>query len=825
MQVDFDKLNSNSDNYLDSLELSLTSILNAIEQLKDWVSWLNAKDSAMQAGLSPVVLAYESGKMESTDVTNAYRKGLYRSCAEYIIQKEAALSLFNGKLFEEKIKRFRDMSLYFEKLTKDELYAKLASKIPDFTKEASQSSEIGLLQRTIRNNGRAMPIRKLFDSIPNLLPRIAPCILMSPISVAQYFDAGGPKFDLVVFDEASQMPTCEAVGAIARANNMIVVGDPKQMPPTSFFSSGNVDEDNIEKEDLESILDDCLALSMPSKHLLWHYRSKHESLIAFSNSKYYENKLLTFPSPDDIATKVNYVPVAGYYDRGKTRQNAFEAKAVIEEIKRRLSDPLLSKRSIGVVTFSSVQQTLIQNLFDELMRTHPHLEAIAIDSPEPIFIKNLENVQGDERDVILFSVGYGPDVDGKVSLNFGPLNREGGWRRLNVAVSRARYEMKVYSTLRADQIDITRSASEGVAGVKAFLEYAEKGRATLTNQKTGVINIESGFEKLMADEIRKHGYDVVTNIGCSGYRIDIGIVNKEKPSEYILGILCDGNNYNAAKTAKDREIIQHEVLKLLGWTLHKIWSTDWWENPEGVIKEVLDAIRIAELNKDKIAEEQPESISIEPAKRLTSLDKSNGYQLQQLQAIKYSSVKAEYKLSNLEIVMSTSSDDFLQYRNFHKIKEQIHAVVETEGPIMRSLLARRVLAAWGISKLGIRINAQFEQLLGEANVVKTGIGSDIVFWGKNTNPDEYSAYRVTAANGQKRDAEDIPPEEIANAVKEILSHQISLPHDELVRETSRVFGFARSGTNVELAMKKGIAKAIAKGAVLEKEGRVVLNDV
>lgn len=821
LETDFDKPEQTSENYLDNLDNALTRVYESIEQLKDWTSWLNAKDTAIKVGLSPVVLAYESGKIESADVTNAYKIGLYRSCAEYIIQKEPSLSLFNGKLFEEKIRRFREMSHYFEKLTKDELYAKLASKIPDFTKEASQSSEIGLLQRTIRNNGRAMPIRKLFDSIPNLLPRIAPCILMSPISVAQYFDAGGPKFDLVVFDEASQMPTCEAVGAIARADNMIVVGDPKQMPPTSFFSSGNIDEDNIEKEDLESILDDCLALSMPSKHLLWHYRSKHESLIAFSNSKYYENKLLTFPSPDDIATKVNYVPVAGYYDRGKTRQNAFEAKAVIEEIKRRLSDPVLSKRSIGVVTFSSVQQTLIQNMFDELMRTHPHLESVAIDSPEPIFIKNLENVQGDERDVILFSVGYGPDIEGKVSLNFGPLNREGGWRRLNVAVSRARYQMKVYSTLRADQIDVTRSASEGVAGVKAFLEYAEKGRSTLSNQKTGVVNTESGFEKLMADEIRKHGYDVVTSIGCSGYRIDIGIVNKEKPSEYILGILCDGNNYNAAKTAKDREIIQHEVLKLLGWTLHKIWSTDWWENSERVIKEVLDAIKNAELNKEKIAEEQPEVISIEPAKLQTTIANGNGYQLQELQAIQYPSVKAEYKLSNLEVVLSTSSDDFLQYRNFQKIKEQIHAVIEAEAPIMRNLLARRVLAAWGISKLGTRINAQFEQLLGEANVLKTGIDGDIVFWSKNTSPDQYSAYRVSAANGQKRDAEDIPSEEIANAVKEILSHQISLPHDELVRETSKLFGFARSGTNVEIAMKKGIKKAIANSYVLEKDGRVI----
>jgi len=824
LQIDFATIDKISENHLVNLESSLTRIFENIEKLKDWISWLNAKEIAKKAGLSPIVLAYESGKIESSFVINAYKKGLYRSCAEYIIQKEPALSQFNGKLFEDKIRRFREISDYFEKLTKDELFAKLASKIPDFTKEASQSSEIGLLQRTIRNNGRAMPIRKLFDSIPNLLPRIAPCMLMSPISVAQYFDAGGPKFDLVVFDEASQMPTCEAVGAIARANNMIIVGDPKQMPPTNFFSSTNIDEDNIEKEDLESILDDCLALSIPSRHLLWHYRSKHESLIAFSNSKYYENKLLTFPSPDDIATKVNYIQVPGYYDRGKTRQNAFEAKAVIDEIKRRLSDPVLSKRSIGVVTFSSVQQILIQNMFDELLRTNPQLESVAMESMEPIFIKNLENVQGDERDVILFSVGYGPDMDGKVSLNFGPLNREGGWRRLNVAVSRARYEMQVYSTLRADQIDITRSASEGVAGIRAFLEYAEKGRSTLSIKKSGPEIIESGFEKLIAEEIRKHGYEVHTNIGCSGYRIDIGIVNKNKPSEYILGILCDGNNYHAAKTARDREITQHEVLKLLGWSLHKIWSTDWWENSDRVINGTLEAIKIAELSKGRVAEMlKPEHIIKEHAVAAQVFNSS--LIVEEKLVTNVDSAINEYNICILDEVMSVSSDDFLQYRNFEKIKDQINAVVETEAPIMRNLLARRVLSAWGISKLGNRINAQIEQLLSQLNLKSTVTDGIVVFWSEKVKPNEYLGYRVSTVNGQKRDAEDIPPEEIANAVKEVLSHQISLPNEDLVRETSRLFGFARAGTNVEIAMRKGINKAVINGYVYEKDGRVIYKEL
>jgi hypothetical protein len=821
--IDFTPFKNSPDNYISNLTSEITSAKETIEQLKDWVSWLNVRDTAIAAGLSPVINAYENGSVESQQVVHAFKKGLFRSSANYIIQKEPALSLFNGKLFEEKIRRFREISRQFEKLTKEELYAKLASKIPDFTREALQSSEIGLLQKTIRKNGRGMPIRKLFDAIPNLLPRIAPCMLMSPISVAQYFDASGPKFDLVIFDEASQMPTCEAVGAIARANNMIIVGDPKQMPPTSFFSStSNVDEDNIEKEDLESILDDCLALSIPSRHLLWHYRSKHESLIAFSNSKYYDNKLLTFPSPDDLATKVTAVPVEGYYDRGKTRQNSFEAKAVIDEIKRRLSDPVLSKRSIGVVSFSSVQQMLMQNMFDELLRTNPGLESVALDREEPIFIKNLENVQGDERDIILFSMGYGPDKEGKVSLNFGPLNREGGWRRLNVAVSRARYEMKVFSTLRSDQIDITRSASEGVASIKAFLEYAEKGRSMLGIRKMNVENVESGFEEVLADKIRQFGYIVNTNIGCSGYRIDMGIVHKEKPSQYMLGILCDGNTYNGAKTAKDREIIQQEVLKLLGWTVHKVWSTDWWENPERVINEILEAIKNAEANEGKeIVESIPESILFET-------DKSEPAPFNNLASAETVIVTDNhtpsnvYEICNLEIVYSTSSEDFLLYSNTQKIKDQIKQVLEIEAPLMRNLLAKRVLSAWGISKLGTRINAHFEWLLNDSVLNETKFDDSRVFWNDTLNPDSYTGYRVSTVNGQKRDPDDLPPEEIANGIREILSHQISLPNDELVREASRLFGFARSGSNVENAMKKGIKKAILNGLITDKDGRLII---
>jgi hypothetical protein len=598
--INFGSMQNNVADWKSELSKTAAGWLQNLNGLKDWYNWLAVKERALETDLQPLIAAYENGAVDSADLALQFEKGFYRSAAEYIIERTPQLATFNSSLFQEKIKRFREISSNFEKLTKQELYARLAARIPSFTQEASQSSEIGMLQRTIRNNGRAMSIRKIFDAIPNLLHRLTPCMLMSPISVAQYFDADSVKFDLVVFDEASQMPTCEAVGAIARGTTVIVVGDPKQMPPTNFFSTNNIDEENIDKEDLESILDDCLALSMPSHHLLWHYRSKHESLIAFSNAKYYDNKLLTFPSTDDIVSKVTFVKVEGYYDKGKSRQNKFEAKAIVDEVIRRLSDPVLALRSMGIVTFSSVQQILVEDLLTDVFKLRPDLERIALECEEPIFIKNLENVQGDERDVILFSIGYGPDENGKVSLNFGPINREGGWRRLNVAVSRARYEMKVFSTLNADQIDLNRSGSEGVAGLKAFLAYAEKGKTALPARVAEKSEQGLSFENLIAEELRKQGYEVHTQIGCSAYKIDLGIVDKENPTGYILGVLTDGKSYQNAKTSRDREIVQVDVLKLLGWNIHKIFSTEWWEKPDKVIDGIVAAIRLAEENKSKV---------------------------------------------------------------------------------------------------------------------------------------------------------------------------------------------------------------------------------
>ena len=783
-----------------------------LDKLKDWYQWLQSYNKLNELGIGFIAEEYKEKNIPTDLLTSSFCKSFYQAVIHYIIAKEPTLELFNGKIFNDIIAKYKQVSANFEDITKKELFARLASNIPSFTHEAIQSSEVGILQKNIRNNARGISIRKLFDQIPTLLSRMCPCMLMSPISVAQYIDTDADKFDLIVFDEASQMPTYEAVGAIARGKNVVIVGDPKQMPPTSFFSVNTIDEDNIEMEDLESILDDCLALSIPSKYLLWHYRSKHESLIAFSNSEYYDNKLMTFPSPDNIESKVRMVAVDGYYDKGKSRQNQAEAQAVVDEIARRLRSEELRKKSVGVVTFSVVQQALIEDLLSDLFIFHPELETFALECEEPLFIKNLENVQGDERDVILFSVGYGPDAEGRVSMNFGPLHRAGGERRLNVAVSRARYEMIIFSTLRSDMIDLNRTSSIGVAGLKRFLEYAEKGTKRILNTSTSIqpSEEETSIEKIIADKLRSLGYTVHTDIGCSGYKIDIGIVDTQNPSNYQLGIICDGKNYRRTKTVRDREIVQNNVLKALGWNICRIWTMDWWEKPDEVIASIQTAIvQGMKAPKPVVVQEKQEKeeerVQEKPMQLKSAYTSPSPIFVQNYNSTKVSSYHY-------------ASDDIFAAENKPILIAQIRKIVENEAPISKALLGKKILSEWGISRLGPRIDAYLETIFDTLHLYRIEHDGLVFCWKDEAQYRSYTEYRPDS----DRDAADLPPEETANAIRQILTDSISLPLPDLIKACAQIFGFARMGSNIEASMLRGIQEAVKKNYARVENGRATI---
>ena len=563
------------------------------ELWRDWYQWSSKRGDLVTRGYQPVVDFIETGH-SGEEASRALARTLFKEWALQMIDSDDELRRFNGLVFEDVIARYRQLTEHFQDLTKKELYCRLAARIPNISIEAATGSEVNILKRNIANGGRGTSIRHIIDQIPNLLPKLCPCMLMSPISVAQFIDLDQPKFDLVIFDEASQMPTSEAVGAIGRGKALIVVGDNKQMPPTSFFATQQVDDEDAEIDDLDSILDDCQALSLPDHYLAFHYRSKHESLIAFSNQEYYDGRLFTFPSADDRISKVSLVKVEGVYDKGGRRSNRAEAEAVVAEIIRRLSDEELSKRSIGVVAFSVVQQNLIEDVLMEELAGHPELEAKAFQAEEPIFIKNLENVQGDERDIILFSVGYGPDKDGNVSMNFGPLNNRGGERRLNVAVSRARYEMKVFSTLRAEQIDLRRSKAAGVEGLQKFLKYAE-GRPIAEPGTSGTPGTSVNTSSLASDiasALNALGYETTTGVGRSKFKVDVAVVDPADRERYFLGILIDSHSRAETKIARDRELTQPSVLRGLGWKVLRVWSIDWMQNRQRVLDNIVQALEV-----------------------------------------------------------------------------------------------------------------------------------------------------------------------------------------------------------------------------------------
>lgn len=795
------------DNWITETANQLHSIQTHLPYLKNWMNYVQLRKQGENLQLYWFISAYENKFCSAEDLTDYFHYTAHASIAQRVISQHEALSLFNASLFESKIDHYKKIAKDFQHLTIQELLVKLAAQLPNNTAEAMQSSEIGILQRAIKNRGRGLSIRKLFDQIPNLLPRIAPCMLMSPISVAQYFDVNTNHFDILIFDEASQLPTCEAVSALARAKQSVIVGDPKQMPPTSFFSTIKLDEENMDVEDLESILDDCLSLSVPSKYLLRHYRSKHESLIAFSNVNYYENKLLTFPSSDDLNRKVKYHQIKGFYDKGKTRTNRFEADEIVQYIKSHYNNSEKRKLSIGVVTFSQTQQNLIEEKLQKLFMSDPRLEEHANESNEPLFVKNLENVQGDERDIILFSVCYAPDEEGKMSMNFGPLNRDGGWRRLNVAITRARYEMHLFATLHVDQIDLSRTSAEGVAGLKAFLQFAEKGHLSVRPEDVQETLNKQHLSASISKKLQEKGLEVKCNIGTSGFKVDIGIVHPDKPQQYVLGVVIDGYYYYKAQTTNDREMVMPSVLKALGWNVYRIWTMDWYENSEKIVDSIFEKVKhlqtqpeVKEVNiKEPAVEPLVESIKVMPKEVTPFILKSK---------------QKPYVAATLTTVSFANSETIFEFHNRNTIKEQIQSLVDTEAPISKSLLYKKVLQAWNTSRVGARLDKLLEGVIEEMNLVETTHHQPF-YWKNNAILDHYRSNDI-----EKRNMEDIAPEEVMVALEEVVNNNLSIEEDELLRYLARTFGFSKVGKQIDTLLRYCIDISVKQEKVKRENNRI-----
>ncbi len=807
----------------------------AVGSLRYWCAWQSARSNAKKLGLAAIVDAIESGSIRTEGLERVFTKSYYLWWLNSLTDQEPLLRQFLREVHEKKIERFRNTDAAFVTKTKGAVTAKLSEERPDpSSTRASSTSEMGVLTRELRRVRRLMPVRTLLSKIPNLLPRLKPCLLMSPLSVSQYLQAGRQPFDVVIFDEASQIPVWDAVGAIARGKQVIIAGDPKQLPPTNFFVKAEEDDEIIEEdlkvEDLESVLDECMGAGLPPMRLNWHYRSRHESLIAFSNSQYYQNSLQTFPSAvtNDSAVSFRHVP-SGVYDKGKTRTNREEARAIVSEVIERLTDPTTCNETMGIVTFNLAQQRLIEDMLESERSLHPEIEKyFSPEVEEPVFVKNLENVQGDERDVIFFSVCYGRDLSGKVSLNFGPMNKDGGQRRLNVAITRARNAVRVFSSITGDEIDLRRTQARGVGDLKLFLEYAQRGPSILAPSVSSEAGAEFGsvFEQQVHDALAERGWQSNLQVGCSGFRVDLGIIDKQNPDRYLAGIQCDGGNYHSAKSARDRDRLRQSVLQGLGWKLIRIWSTDWWLEPQRELDRVDGLLHAIEAGPSQCVENgnqnrkdpDPDSTKIMAAPAVGKPETAMSPHGRQNSEPTYTHYIAFSKTPK-----DGSQLNFYDSYQNSAIRETIVKTIALEGPISLDLLVHRVGMLWGFSRAGNGVRGRVVSLILEGTVNLTRHNGMIWYWPLNLGPERYTDFRVSVpGESDAREIADIAPEEIGNAALSILKQHISIERDELAREVYQLFGYSRLSVAGKAHADYGIHFLILRGFARMDGNMVVL---
>ncbi|HEX6037171.1 DUF3320 domain-containing protein [Longimicrobium sp.] len=786
-----------------------------------------------------------AGEVTFDDLPRAFRRAFHQKWVSAAVQERVPLRQFATLSHEQRVAEFRALDQAVLAENRDTLIGRLRDAVQARLREPAASAAMPFLQTQMARERRHAPLRRTLQQSGAAIRAIKPCFMMSPLTVAQLLDGGSPSFDVVIFDEASQLPSEDAVGAIVRGQRLVVVGDPKQLPPTNFFSvmSGQAAAELAEDgtplvEDSESVLEEFMGAGVPKTRLRWHYRSTHESLITFSNVSFYEADLHTFPSVETASHAAGLVfeHVADGVYEGKGL-NLVEARRVVDAVLRHAREH--PDVSLGVGTFNLRQQLAIQNELELRRRQDPSLEPFfGRDHAEPFFVKNLENIQGDERDVIFLSVTYAKARDGRLRYNFGPINGENGWRRLNVLTTRARRRMVVFSSMKGDDINPASATSRGPQLLREFLLFAERGQLQSATA-TAAADAESLFEQQVMEELTRRGVRVQPQVGAAGYRIDMAVVDDEMPGRFVCGIECDGVAYHSSETARDRDRLRQQVLEARGWQIHRVWSTDWFKDRDGQIDRLMrliEASRVhardeaaaraaadearrrdeadrAQRQADALASAPPSpdapipadpadsAPSAEPAVAESALStapapESVAAEVPMPQAVPYRMADTATTFAGTDILAAPQS----------LLLNALRAVVDAEAPLHVDDVATRVAAMWGLTRTGSRIESRIAQAVDAAQA--QGI---LERRGEFVHAPD-GAVSVRSRRDVRIPAERIAPEEYREAAVQLLrAAQDGLPRKELTAQVRALLGFSRTGARLEEAIGAALDALLADG--------------
>jgi hypothetical protein len=782
----------------DDLKSRYEQLAAHVDDLYDWTQLMSWRERARQHGWDEFLTRLVEEGISANDVVAAFATAYWNRRLEVFFADEPELADdFRGKTYQRWIDDFRALDRKLVRSGPDRLIEVRNAKRTRHV--ATEGSEVAKVRDEAGKRRRHRPVRTLLMSIPNLLPELKPCLMMSPLSVSHFLTADH-RFDLVIFDEASQVPPQDAINCIYRGEQLIVAGDNEQLPPTSFFQVSETEdlgfqpeEDN--EEDMESILDSCKVL-LAEQRLLWHYRSRHEDLIAFSNHHIYGDKLVTFPSPlrhtPQLGVSFTYVSDA-LYDRGRSGTNRREAQVVAQRVVDYLKDG--ASRSVGVIAFNTQQANAIGEELDRLKIEHPEIEPhFSGDRLDGVFIKHLESVQGDERDVILFSVGFGYDQSGTFPMNFGPLNKRGGKRRLNVAITRAREKVELVASVRAADFKLPEGAKSGPQLLREYLRFAESdGKDALGEEQARHDEYPSPLERDVADVVEELGYGPAPQVGAGRFRIDIGVQDPEDPQHYLLGIQCDGAAYRAVPTARDRDRLREEVLRRLGWRLHRVWSLDWVRNRPHEIERLSEAIETAKRDRDTQA-----GVANTPT-QLTAESQERERQPRVVLGARDVSWTAHLDwvepYTRVELPAVHNYYDFHESVNRRKQVELLARLVETEAPVHFDYATRRVREAFGYAQSGKKIVAAMRQAVQNAQRDGSVEVRGHFLWRRGQ---QLQAVRTPDPNDPRtvREIQQIAPEEIDLVIEQLREASPGADDEGLIGQVSRILGFERIGPTI-----------------------------